>query len=74
MSTQYRSFGVRFWKALLHASWSTETKLSFRVGEDVVQRALDPMLSVSLSSGCVSWRSCFDSWKRLSFVRLPAFL
>ena len=63
VSTQNRSFGVRFWKALLHASWAPETKMSLRVGEDVAQFAPDPMLSGSLSSGCDSWRSCFDSWK-----------
>ena len=82
VSTQYRSFGVRFWKALLHASWATETKLSLRVGEDVVQRAPDPMLSVSLSSvaipgGPVSTHGSLvhsPVLLRLSFVRLPAFL
>ena len=63
VSTQNRSFGVRFWKALLHASWATETNLSLRAGEDVPQLAPDPMLSGSLSSVCDSWRSCFDSWK-----------
>ena len=32
----------QFWKALLQASWATETKLSLRVGEDGPQFAPDP--------------------------------
>ena len=63
VSAQNQFFGVRFWKALLHASWGPETKLSLRVGDDVAQFAPDPMLAASLSSGCDSWRTCFDSWK-----------